>query len=525
MRTLAIILASVLLILAAPRSSSLRFEDATAASGIQFVLENKPTDKRQLPETMAGGIAAFDYNSDGRIDLFFTGAGGAPALYRNDGHLRFTDVTTEAGFKPEGFTIGAAAADFDNDGFVDLFVAGLHECHLYRNIGDGRFQDVSKRAGIACPEWSIAAAWFDYDGDGLLDLLIVNYLDWQTGSSPVCHDPSSRYSVYCNPRQFKGTANRLYRNLGDGRFQDVSVSSGIARSIGKGMSVAVADYDRDGLPDLYVTNDTLPNFLFHNLGGGKFAEVGLDAGAALPDDGKPVSSMGVDFRDYNNDGLPDIAYTALTGETFPLFRNAGHGRFQDATYSSRIGRLTSRLAGWSNVLADLDNDGWKDLFTANSHVSDNIDLFSGDRYKLSNTVFVNQGDGTFGAARQLGVPRAHRGSVVADLDGDGRLDIVVSVLGERPEVWHNTTPGANHWIELKLMGDKSNRDGIGAVVHAGSQWNHQTSSIGYASTVVGPVHFGFGTQAMIPLVEIEWPSGLKQRVRNVKTDQVLVIRE
>jgi enediyne biosynthesis protein E4 len=330
--------------------------------------------------------------------------------------------------------------------------------------------------------------------------------------------------VYCNPRQFKGTANRLYRNLGGDRFEDVSTVSGIARVTGKGMSVALADYDRDGWPDLYVTNDTEPNFLFHNLRNGKFEEIALDAGAALPDDGKPVSAMGVDFRDYDNDGAPDIAYTALTGETFPLFRNTGDGRFRDHTYASRLSRLSARLAGWNVALADLDNDGWKELFTANSHVSDNIELFSGDRYRLPNAVFPNR-NGGFGPAIELGPPRAHRGAVVTDLDGDGRLDIVAAVLGERPEVWRNTTTGSNQWIDLRLTGSKSNRDGIGAVVHIGRQWNHQTSAVGYASSVLAPVHFGLGAQTTIPLIEIEWPSGIRQQIRDVQPNRVLAVRE
>ncbi|MBV8820657.1 MAG: CRTAC1 family protein [Acidobacteriaceae bacterium] len=291
------------------------------------------------------------------------------------------------------------------------------------------------------------------------------------------------------------------------------------------MSAAPADYDRDGWPDLYVTNDTEPNFLFHNLRGAKFEEVALDAGAALPDDGKPVSSMGTDFRDYDNDGLPDIAYTALTGETFPLFRNAGKARFQDNTYASRIGTLTARLAGWSIALADLDNDGYKDLFTSNSHVSDNIGLFSGDRYELPNSVFVNGGDGRFSSAIEVGVPRAHRGAVVTDLDGDGLQDIVVSVLGERPELWHNVTSHGNHWIGLKLIGAKSNRDGIGAVIHVGTQWNHQSSSIGYASSVLAPVHFGLGGQSSVATIEIEWPSGIKEVLHDLKADQVIEVHE
>jgi enediyne biosynthesis protein E4 len=517
--------AGCLLVFAAARSSSIRFEDAAPNSGIRFVLKNHPTENKQLPETMAGGMAAFDYNNDGRIDLFFTGASGSSLLYRNDGNLHFTNVTTAAAFQAAGYAIGAAAADFDNDGFIDLFVAGVHECHLYRNVGGSRFEDVSKAAGIACPEWAVAGVWIDYDRDGLLDLFVVNYLDWNADKSPVCRDPSGRFIVYCNPRQFQGTANRLYRNLGGGHFADVSAATGVGRVIGKGMSAAAADYDRDGWPDLYVTNDTEPNFLFHNLNGAKFEEIALDAGAGLPDDGKPVSSMGADFRDYNNDGLPDIVYTALTGETFPLFRNTGKGRFQDSTYVSHLGRLSARLAGWSVAFVDFDNDGYKDLFTSNAHVSDNISRFSGDRYELPNSVFVNEGDGSFGSVIEVGPPRAHRGAIVADLDDDGLQDIVVSVLGEPPEIWHNVTSNGNHWIGMRLTGTKSNRDGIGAVIHAGTQWNHQTSSVGYASSVLAPVHFGLGAQLSVAAIEIEWPSGVKQFLKDVKADQVLEVRE
>ncbi len=510
---------------AATPSYRIRFEDATPNSGIRFVLENHPTANKRLPETMAGGMAAFDYNNDGKTDLFFTGASGAPALYRNDGGLHFTDVTTELGLGRSGYMTGVAAGDFDNDGYVDLFVTGVHDCRLYRNIGGRQFEDVSRTAGIVCPEWAVAATWFDYDGDGLLDLFVVNYLNWDNDKSAVCRDSSGRIVVYCNPRQFRGTANRLYRNLGGGRFQDVSVATGIARFVGKGMSVAVADYDGDGWPDLYVTNDTEPNFLFHNLGGKRFEEVALEAGVSLPDDGKPVSSMGVDFRDYNNDGLPDIVYTALTRETFPIFRNTGKGHFEDVTSLSHLGRLTGPFSGWSVALVDLDNDGWKDLFTANAHVTDNIGLFSADRYKLSSTVFPNHGDGSFENAKEVGVPRAHRGAVVTDLDGDGRPDIVVSVLGERPEVWRNVTSNGNHWIAVKLIGAKSNHDGIGAVIHMGDQWNHQTTSVGYASSVLAPVHFGLGSLSSVPSIEIIWPSGLKQTLRDLKADQTIEVQE
>jgi enediyne biosynthesis protein E4 len=532
----AAVLLAMIGVKAAPKPPPVRFEDASASSGLSLVLNHNPTTSKYLVETMAGGVSAFDYNNDGRMDLFFTNGAELPSLaksgpqysnrlYRNDGGGHFTDVTVETGLSGSGYSIGASAADFDNDGYVDLFVAGVHGCHLYRNIGGTRFEDVSKQAGIHGGAWAVAGGWFDYDRDGLLDLFVVNYLQWSPERNPQCHDPSGRYPVYCHPREFQGSANTLYHNLGGGRFEDVSAASGIAKWIGKGMSLAIADYDGDGYPDVYVTNDTMPNFLFHNLRNGRFEEAAFGTGAALPDDGRAVSSMGVDFRDYDNDGLPDIVYTALAGETFPLFRNIGKGQFQDFTYTSHLGRSTNRLSGWSVALADFNNDGWKDLFTANSHVTDNIELFSGDRYKLPNTIFVNQGDGTFADGSAFATPRTHRGAAVADFDGDGKLDIVVTVLGGRPELWRNVSPGANHWLDVRLIGSRSNRDGIGAIIRAGNQWNQLTSSAGYASSSLAPVHFGLGSQAVVPELIIQWPSGSVQKLRDVRAEQQLIVRE
>jgi hypothetical protein len=493
------------------------FEDVTAQSGIACVLDNRPTARKLLPETMPGGIAVFDYNNDGRMDLLFTNGAGATRLYRNDGRFHFTDVTSATGFPTAGYTMGAAAADFDNDGFADVLVTGVGETRLYRNAGGRSFRDVTVESGIANPGWSVAAAWLDYDRDGLLDLFVANYVQWSATLNPLCHDPSGRLVVYCHPREFKGAANRLFHNLGNGRFKDVSDEAGIGQAIGKGMSVAVADYDHDGFPDIFVTNDSVPNFLFHNLRNGRFEEVALEAGVALTDDGKPVSAMGADFRDIDNNGLPDLVFTALTGETFPMFRNAGHGQFQDATAASGLGRLSHRLTGWGISIADLNNDGWKDILTANGHVTDNIAEFSGDRYKLSNSVFQNQRDGTFAAGPSLGVARANRGAVVADLDNDGRLDIVVSALGETPRLWRNTSASA-HWLDLKL-------NALGAVVRIGKQTNAMTSAIGYASSALIPVHFGLGDQSMVPLITIEWPSGHKQELRNVRADQTITVTE
>ena len=503
---------------------------------LPFVLEHSPTPEKYLVETMGGGVAAFDYNNDGRPDLFF--ANGAPVpsmqksgpkywnrLLRNEGGGKFTDVTEAAGLSGTGFSIGAAAADFDNDGYPDLFVAGVQANRLYRNLGNGKFEDVTGKSGIRSDQWSVAAGWFDFDNDGLVDLFVVNYVEWSPESNPACFDPGHKVRVYCHPRNFAALANTLYRNLGNGRFEDVSAMSGISKFKGKGMSLAIADYDLDGFPDVFVTNDTLPNFLFHNRGDGTFEEVALTAGVALTDDGHPISAMGADFRDFDNDGLPDIVFTGLTGETFPLFRNLGKGKFRDATYVSKMGPLSTRLAGWSVLMADFDNDGWKDIFTANSHVTDNIEAFSGDRYKLRNTLFWNTGKSTFRAGPQIGDERAHRGAAVADFNGDGKPDIAVTALGTPALLWLNDTGTANHWIDIKLIGTKSNRDGIGARIRLGSQTNTQTSAYGYASSSLGPVHFGLGTATSVPALEVQWPSGRAQTIHNPQLDRVLTVTE
>lgn len=502
---------------------------AFLAAALPFVLENHPTERKHLIETMPGGLAVFDYNGDGRPDIYFTNGASIPSLkkddpkysnrlFRNDGGMKFTDVTAEAGLAGEGYSMGAAVADYDNDGDVDLFVAGVFRNFLYRNRGDGTFERIVMKGDV----WSVAAAWLDFDNDGLLDLFVVNYAKWTPEFDEFCGDRQKGIRVYCHPRLFEGLANALYRNRGDGTFEDVSERTGIAKHIGRGMSAAVADYDGDGFVDIFVTNDKLPNFLFRNSKGKGFEETALLAGVALPADGKAISSMGADFRDFDNDGWPDIHVTALNNETFPLFRNTGKGDFADATHPSKMAQLSAKYSGWSNGLYDFDNDGWKDIYTANSHVNDRIEAFEPSVYKQPNALFLNRA-GKFEIS-VFGTPKAHRGGAVADFDGDGRLDIVTSALGEKASVWRNELAGGGHWLVVRLRGTKSNRDGIGAVVRVAGQTNHMTTAVGYASSSHSGVHFGLGSRKTVH-VEVRWPSGVVQVLKDVEVDRAMEVRE
>ena len=528
----------------ARRTASLdpiRFRNVAQSAGLNFAVENSPTPQKHLIETMTGGVATFDFDGDGLADIFLINGASLPSLrkespkywnrlFRNEGGMRFTDVTEEAGVAGEGYSMGAAAGDYNNDGHVDLFVAGVNRNILYRNLGNGRFEDVTEKSGIKSDKWAVAAGWFDYNNDGLLDLLVVNYAQWSINNNRFCGDPSRPLRVYCHPMYFEGLTNTLYRNRGDGTFEDVSEKSGLSRHQGRGMGLAFADYDDDGFLDVFITNDNQPNFLFHNRGDGTFEEVGLAAGVALLNSGQPVSNMGVDFRDYDNDGLPDIFVTDLNNETFPLFRNLGGGMFEDATTASRIAVLSAARAGWGNGLFDFNNDGWKDLLTANSHADDNVEQLAAAHYRQPNSIFANLGDGTFWdvsatVGNDFQVPRAHRGCAFADFNNDGKIDVVVSSLQDTAELWQNVSPGKNNWIILKLIGTKSNRDGIGARVRIGKQYNHMTSSVGYASSTHFGVHFGLGRMSKVDEVEIRWPSGIVQVLHDVPPNQRLQIRE
>ena len=522
-----------------PSIAPIRFRNVAARAGIDFVLENSATPEKQIIETMPGGVVAFDYDGDGLVDIFFTNGAAIPSLeknhvkfrnrlFRNLGGMRFRDVTDEAGLAGAGYSMGAAAADFDNDGHVDLFVTGVHSNHLYRNLGNGKFEDVTSRAGIRSDVWSIAGGWLDYDNDGLLDLFVVNYLQWSPANTMFCGDPP-KTRAYCHPRFYEGLPNTLYHNRGDGTFEDVSIKAGIGQHVGKGMSLAIADYDQDGFPDVFVTNDKMENFLFHNRRNGTFDEVALEAGVALPIHGAGVSAMGADFRDYDNDGLPDIIFAALAGETFPLFHNEGRRGFREVTYLSGIGPLSNERSGWSPALIDFNNDGQKDLFVSCAHVNDTVEAFEAAKYRLPNAVFANAGDGTFrdhsaGAGTDFQTPGVHRGAAFADFNNDGKVDVVVSLIDGRAELWENVSPVDNTWLDVRLVGTKSNRDGIGARLRIGNQWNQMTANTGYASSSHVPVHFGTGKAAEVN-IEIFWPSGINQGIDKVRTNQIVTVRE
>ena len=498
---------------------------------------------------MPGGVAVFDYNGDGRPDIFFTNGADIATLkkssakysnrlFRNDGNGVFTDVTARAGLSGSGYDIGAAVGDYDNDGHPDLFVVGVHGNTLYHNNGDGTFTDVTKKAGLDKsldpeygPLWSEAAVWVDVNNDGLLDLFVVNYLQWTYSEKPLCGGDGG-IADYCHPRFYKGLPNQLFINQGDGTFKDVSKEWGIRDQVGKGMGVGMADYDLDGKPDLFVTNDAEYNFLFHNLGN-KFEEVAFQTNVALAEDGAFISGMGLDFRDFNNDGYPDIAYVALTSQTFPVYSNTGKGDFVDVTASSGMRAESLKMSGFGAAFYDFDNDGWKDLFTTRGHVVWHVP--TGFSVNEPNTVFRNFGaSGKWQAlTAEAGFSDAtagrNRGCAFGDFDGDGRIDAVTTALDMDAELWMNRSPHSGHWLDLALHGVKSNRDGIGArikvVTKAGVQYNHQTSSVCYASSSLGPVHFGLGTEPKASTVEITWPSGIVQTISNVDADRVLNVTE
>lgn len=536
----------------AAKQSQIRFEEIAAKAGVHFVTSNSPTPNKNQIETMAGGVALFDYDGDGYLDIYAVNGASIPSLqkdspafwnrlFHNNGDGTFTDVTEKAGVAGTGYGMGVAIGDYDNDGRPDIFVANVTGNQLFHNNGDGTFTDVTAKAGLSGASlngrkmWSVAGGWFDYNNDGLLDLFVVNYCQWEVNKDPNCPIKDG-VRGYCHPKLYAPLHNSLYRNNGDGTFTDVSSETGIADYLGKGMSVSFADYDGDGFLDAFVANDTTPNFLFHNLAGKKFEDVGEQAGVAYSLDGAALSGMGSDFRDVNNDGLPDIWHTAVEHERFPLFLNQGKGNFVDATAVSGLARPTMEMSGWGNGIYDFDNDGWKDLFVARSNVMDNIDLLvPGRRYQEPNSVLHNLGNGKFEDVSSLAgsdfqATAAYRGVAFGDIDNDGKIDAVVSSLGGALKLFRNISVTDNHWILLKLVGTRSNRMGIGAQIHimtedGHSQWNEVTTSVGYASSSDCRVHFGVGQNTQVKAIEISWPSGTKQVLRQVDVDRIVQVVE
>ncbi|MBN2370693.1 MAG: CRTAC1 family protein [Vicinamibacteria bacterium] len=517
-------------------------------AGVRFVTEPCRTDHKHQPETMISGIALFDYDNDGLLDIFAVNGATMPGLdktdpkyhnrlFRNLGDGRFTDVTAEAGVAGKSYELGAAAADYDDDGDVDLFVAGLRKNILYRNNGDGTFEDVTAHAGLAegDPEhgtlWAVAAAFFDYDNDGQLDLFISNYCVWDPKTEPICNRIEA--PDYCHPDGYEGLPNSLFHGNAGGTFTDVSAASGIRAHIGKGMGIGLADFDDDGWLDVFLSNDNWRAFLFHNRDGRRFEEIGLTSGVAYTELGDEISGMGADARDFDNDGRPDVFQTALDGETMPLFRNLGNMRFEDWTGVAGLAATTLANTGWSNGTVDFNNDGWKDLFVAGGAVVDPKGDFAA-RASRGNTVYMNLKNGRFADVSEMAGPEfareaIHRGAAFADLDNDGRMDAVVTALEAPMEIWRNVSPAPNHWLLVKTIGSHGNRDGIGAKIRittsSGMQWNHVNTAVGYGCASDHRVHFGLGRDPLVEELRIQWPSGAVQTIRDVPVDRILTIRE
>lgn len=516
--------------------------DVKVPRGLDFTLQNSPTPQKYLIETMPGGVALFDYNNDGLLDIFLVNGGRVASpmqlpegfdrrnprywnrLYRQNRDGSFTDVTEKAGLANAGngnYGMGVAVGDYDNDGFSDLFVTNYGKNILYHNNGDGTFTDVTAKAGVAGGGWSASAGFFDYDNDGRLDLFVTRYMEWDTRHNKIC---GGDWHTYCPPGEFPATTNILYHNNGDGTFSDVSVSSGIAASKGRALGVAFADYDGDGYTDVFVANDGMQQFLFHNNGDRTFTECGLECGAGLTADGKPLSGMGVVFQDYDNDGRPDIIVTVLPRENYAVFHNDGNGQFSYYSLEAGLGALTWGSSGWGVGIEDFNNDGWKDLFVAQSHVLDNVEQIDPSLHYLEKPLLAMNSGGRFERGDSgLSLPLAGRGAAFGDLNNDGWIDAVVTSLGGHPQVLMNRG-GKQHWLAISLRGTRSNRDGFGARVTVNGQTRFATSAGSYLSANDKRLHFGLGT-AEAARVEIVWPSGVRQVLNGVHADQFLEVRE
>ena len=527
------------------------FLDVTAKAGITFQLLSSRTTQKYPIEAMPGGVAMLDYDGDGLQDLFFVNgarlqdpmpAGMQPdksdpkywnRLYHNNGDGTFTDVTEKAGLRGHTYGMAVAVGDYDNDGRPDLYVTSFGRNILYHNNGDGTFTDVTAKAGVGGGGWSASALFVDYDRDGRLDLFVTRYLDWDFAKNIRCGDPEHGHPAYCTPDVFKLVTHLLYHNNGDGTFTDVSTKSGIADSPGRGLGSAFNDYDRDGWPDILVANDAIAEQLFHNNHDGTFSEVAMQAGLAYDEDGRAFSGMGVAFEDYDNDGWPDIFINDLANQKYALFHNV-KGSFEYVSGLTGVAGITMPHSGWGTSLVDYDNDGWKDLFVAQSHVMDNIEHFQENVHYLESLLLLRNVAGHFeDVSKQSGGPfrtlQAARGAAFGDLDNDGQIDIVVSCLDGKPMLLHNQG-SPNHWLTINTVGTVSNRDGIGARLHlvsesGASQYATVTTGGSYFSASDKRVHFGLGGDKTVRSLEIAWPSGIVQKLDNLAADRILTVRE
>jgi len=525
----------------------INFIDVARTAGITFQHDNAASPEKYLIETMGSGCGWIDYDQDGLLDLYLVNGTEThaykpahalrSALYRNNGDGTFSDITEKAGVGAEGlFGMGIAVGDFDNDGYPDLYVCGYGRCILYHNNGDGTFTDVTARAAVLnSGRWASSAAWFDYDNDGRLDLVIANYVDWSPERNFYCGDRGLGMRSYCHPDDFNPLPPTLFHNNGDGTFTDVSKASGLGLKAGNGLGVVTFDYDNDGWQDIFIANDHLPNFLFHNNRNGTFTEVGYLAGVAVSGDGQFEAGMGCDAADTSGTGRMDLVVTHLDTQLARFYQNLGDGAFDDATFRSKLGYATFHMSGFGTRFFDYDNDGTRDLFMANGHVLDNIERYHADtKYAEPKLMFRNNGRGIFeNVSDQLGpefvAPKVSRGAAVADFDNDGNLDILISNNGAAPQLLRNDGGNANHWLEILLIGTKSNRDGVGARVKltAGDLvlYDQRKGGMSYQSAQDPRLHFGLGGRTNIDSLEVIWPSGMTMKLANIKADQIIAIKE
>ena len=520
------------------------FTDVTATTGIRFRHEDGRSGAYYFLETLGAGAAWFDYDQDGDIDIYFVNGADLPgmksdvppvnALYRNNGDATFTDVTHDAGVGDLGYGFSCTAGDYDNNGFPDLYIANFGANVLYRNNGDGTFTDVTTQAGVGDSLWGASAAFADYDNDGNLDLFVANYVQLDIEKNPECGTIGVR--THCGPGAFMGTASVLYRNVGDGTFTDVTEEAGVWNPNGKGMGVIWCDYDNDTDIDLFVANDKVEDWLYRNEGDGTFKDVGLTSGVALNEMGAAYSSMAPIFGDIDNNGWFDLVITNFQDEPNSVYYNDGDGFFSDMTYRSGIGGPTLTRLAWGADFADLDNDGWVDLFVAAGHLEENVHLLNPTTtYPQQNQLFWNRGDRTFDDVSEssgdgLQLNKVSRGAAFGDYDNDGDIDILITNSYQTPDLLRNDTVNKNNWLVFATVGTQSNRSGIGTritVSAGGSKYMREVKSGGsYPSHSDMRLHFGLGESAVVAeRVEIRWPSGLIEHYEDVETDQFLIATE